>query len=242
METVEHALPPPRDRGTGFLPRLLWPIAATIGLLIVVLAPVAAVLQSTSIGDPARDVVLQAVTSATILGTALLVWRNVPAHERRLAVAAKGPKRRAIGMGAAIGLGLIVAVTALLSVAAIFDDGLEGRFEEAQRLEPDRVPWRIVLIVLALVVLAPLGEELLFRGLILRALARRLSFWPSAAIASLLFAAAHGDSYLIWARLPSLFAVGLVLAWLYRARGYPASVAAHAAFNSISAIVLAAQS
>ncbi len=38
------------------------------------------------------------------------------------------------------------------------------------------------LTVVAVVVLAPLGEELLFRGLLLRGLVRKLRFWPAAAI------------------------------------------------------------
>ncbi len=94
----------------------------------------------------------------------------------------------------------------------------------------------------AVVVLAPLGEELLFRGLLLRGLVRRIRFWPAAVVSSLLFAAAHVDAYLLWPRAIALVGTGVVLAWLYRWRGYWASVTAHATVNIVAAIALVATS
>ena len=57
-----------------------------------------------------------------------------------------------------------------------------------------------------------------------------------------MFASAHADSYLLWPRAVSLFLTGLVLAWLYRWRGYWASVTAHATVNIAAAIALIASS
>jgi len=62
------------------------------------------------------------------------------------------------------------------------------------------------------------------------------------ALSSLLFASAHADSYLLWPRALSLVLTGLVLAWLYRWRGYWASVTAHATVNLVAAIALVASS
>jgi len=53
--------------------------------------------------------------------------------------------------------------------------------------------WQIVLIGLSLVLVAPLAEEMLMRGLLFGRLRRYLSFWPTAIIVSLLFALAHGQ-------------------------------------------------
>lgn len=48
-----------------------------------------------------------------------------------------------------------------------------------------------VLVFMALVVLAPLAEELLFRGFMFTGLRKRLPFWAAAIIVSLVFGLAH---------------------------------------------------
>ncbi len=128
----------------------------------------------------------------------------------------------------------------ILLTGSAIDPVVERRLNEVEDI--GTVPWQVVLTVIALVVLAPLGEELLFRGLLLRGLARRLDFWPAALITSAVFAGAHADSYILWPRALALFGTGLVLAWIYRRRGYWASVSAHATVNTIAAIALVASS
>lgn len=68
----------------------------------------------------------------------------------------------------------------------------------------------LVLVFVALVVMAPIAEELLFRGFMFRGLRRRLSFWPAALIVSLLFGLVHGQ---INVGL-DVFALSLVLCYL----------------------------
>jgi len=77
---------------------------------------------------------------------------------------------------------------------------------------------------------APVGEELFFRGFLFGSLRARLSFLPSAGISSVIFAFLHGQALLI---LVMVF-VGIALAYLYERRGSLAtSIAAHAMFNLI---------
>ena len=147
--------------------------------------------------------------------------------------------RGTIGLGVTIGVGIIIMSAALILLGTVIDGGLEDRLED-QAVTVGTVPRQAVLMVVALVVLAPLGEDLVFRGLLLRALARRLAFWPAAAITALLFAASHADSYVIWPRAIALTITGLALAWIYRWRGYWASVTAHATVNLVAAIALLA--
>lgn len=52
----------------------------------------------------------------------------------------------------------------------------------------------LVLIFVALVLLAPFVEEVLFRGFLFTAFRRTFGFWVGAAIVSLLFAVAHGQA------------------------------------------------
>jgi membrane protease YdiL (CAAX protease family) len=49
----------------------------------------------------------------------------------------------------------------------------------------------IVLLVAVVVVAAPLTEELMFRGLILRTLTQRWSFWPAAIVSTAIFGLFH---------------------------------------------------
>jgi membrane protease YdiL (CAAX protease family) len=65
---------------------------------------------------------------------------------------------------------------------------------------------------LAVGLLAPLGEEMVFRGAVLRSLLQWCSKpWVAIAISALIFAAAHMNP----AQLPHAFLIGLLLGWLY---------------------------
>jgi membrane protease YdiL (CAAX protease family) len=101
--------------------------------------------------------------------------------------------------------------------------------------------WQTALIVFALIILAPLGEEILFRALELRGLVRLIPFAIAAPISGLLFTAAHYDAWVAWPRTLALVATGWALAWLYRWRGIPATITAHATVNTVAAIALIVQ-
>jgi membrane protease YdiL (CAAX protease family) len=239
VATLDQAGPPPAVGRPGFLWRVLSPIGAVL-LAFVLLAIGAVVLDGTSLSDHATEALLSFGTSALLLVFAVILWRGLPAHERRAAVALKHSARGAVGLGVTIGIGLVIGAGAIIVLGSTIDPVVERRLDEVEEI--GTVPWQIVLTVIAVVVLAPLGEELLFRGLLLRALVRRMRFWPAAIISALLFAAAHADSYLLWPRAVALVGTGVVLAWLYRWRGYWASVTAHATVNTVAAIALVVSS
>ena len=239
MGTLEPAGHAPAPDRPGFLWRVLSPIGAVL-LAFVLLLVGAGALQATSLSDDATTALLQVGTGLLLLVFALLLWRALPEHERRAATALKHSAGGAIGLGVTLGIGIVIGAGAIIFAGQAIDPVVERRLEEVEEI--GTVPWQLAILVLALVVLAPLGEELLFRALLLRALTRRLRFWPAAIISSLLFAAAHPDSYLLWPRAIALVLTGLVLAWLYRWRGYWASVTAHATVNTVASIALIATS
>lgn len=89
---------------------------------------------------------------------------------------------------------------------------------------------QIAVGVIAVVVAAPLGEELFFRGMIFGSLRTRFGFWVAGAISSAVFALVHVQPPLVIL----MFFVGFGLAFIYEWRGSLASsIAAHAAFNLI---------
>jgi membrane protease YdiL (CAAX protease family) len=233
--TLEQAGRGPASERPGFRWRVLSPIGAVL-LAFAVLIVAAGVLQAAPLSDTATTALLQFGTSLLLLVFALLLRRRLPAHERRLTTALKGSLGGAIGMGVALGVAVVVGAGVIILIGQAIDPVVNRRLEDMQDI--GTVPWQLAITVFSLVVLAPLGEELLFRGLLLRALVRRLRFWPSAIITSLVFASAHPDSYVLWPRAIALALTGLALAWLYRRRGYWASVTAHATVNIVAAIAL----
>jgi hypothetical protein len=237
--TLDQAGPAPVVPQPGFLWRVLSPIGAVV-LAFVVLVVAAGVLSATDLSDDSTAAVLSFGTSLLLLAFGALLWWRLPAHERRAAVALKHSAWGAVGLGVTIGIGLVIGAGAIILLGSAIDPVVERRIEEVEEI--GTAPWQIGLTVLAVVVLAPVGEELLFRGLLLRALVRRIRFWPAALLSALLFAAAHADAYLLWPRAIALAGTGVVLAWLYRWRGYWASVTAHATVNIVAATALVASS
>lgn len=130
--------------------RLLPPIGAVL-VALAVLAVVASALAGTSLSDESKAALLSALTSLLLLGHGVALWRRLPDHERRLTVAPKGSWRSITITGVLAGIAVVAAAGAVIAAGAAFDPVAERRLEET------------------LTVLAPLGEELLFRGLMLRA-------------------------------------------------------------------------
>ena len=84
---------------------------------------------------------------------------------------------------------------------------------------------------------APVGEEFLFRGLLLRACLRHVSFPVANGLQALLFAAMHFDL----GAMPFLFAFGLAAGWLARrSGGLLAPMVMHAALNLVAGLLIMA--
>jgi membrane protease YdiL (CAAX protease family) len=91
----------------------------------------------------------------------------------------------AAGVGIAFAARLVVAI-----VASSVTHGNAGQQSQNIRLHTTSVPVDVLLVVIV-VVLAPVLEEIIFRGLLLRTFMRRLSFWPAALASTFIFAAFH---------------------------------------------------
>lgn len=143
-----------------------------------------------------------------------------------------GWRRAALGVGYGM-LGLLVIYPAFLLVAYLSSLLFGG---ESHPLIPELMNpssrWETLYLIVIAVVAAPLVEETLFRGVLLRALNARLPFWPAALISAVLFAAGHAQ---LSALLP-IALLGVLLAFLARRTGsLVAPAAAHGFFNGISA-------
>jgi membrane protease YdiL (CAAX protease family) len=139
----------------------------------------------------------------------------------------------ALGLGVAAALpawGLVVAAHRLRprlleSMMRMVDGLLVPAFA--------RWTWGELLLVS---LLAGVGEELLFRGVVQQALVSPLGTWPALVTASLVFGIVHAlsASYAVFATL-----MGLYLGWLWMASGnLLVPIAAHAAYDFLTLVYL----
>lgn len=86
-------------------------------------------------------------------------------------------------------------------------------------------------LTLGMAVLTPLGEEMLFRGLVQQTLRRNAGAAAAIALSGLLFAVAHGTLHLI----PAVALLGMMIAWVFHRTGNLLyAILIHAAFNFVS--------
>ena len=219
--------------------RILVPLAAVVAGLGAAIGCVRAA-RALGASQDASSAVGVAVGSAGILLVGLVVLRTVQPAQRRLMLASKGRVGPSVAIGLGIGAAIMVGSAIIIGTGAGIDGDARDQLEEAQ-IALAGVWWQTALIVFALIVLAPLGEEILFRALELRGLVRLIPFAVAAPISGLLFTAAHYDAWVAWPRTLALVATGWALAWLYRWRGIPATITAHATVNTVAAIALIIQ-
>lgn len=86
-------------------------------------------------------------------------------------------------------------------------------------------------MTLGMAVLTPLGEEMLFRGLLQQTLRRNMGAATAVVLSGLLFAVSHGTLFLI----PGVALLGIMIAWVYHRTGNLLyAVLIHAVFNFFS--------
>lgn len=140
-----------------------------------------------------------------------------------------GALRRGFGWGIVAWVGSTLVVAAVVWILERVGIGVEPQAAERAIATVDPV-----LVVVAVVILAPIAEEVFFRGVVfnawLRERGRRWAFIGSAA----LFAVIHVS---LVAVVP-IFLLGLALAWIYTRTGnLLAPMAMHATVNGISVAV-----
>jgi membrane protease YdiL (CAAX protease family) len=148
-----------------------------------------------------------------------------------------GPTR-GTGVMWAIGLAVgIVTVIVTYAVNAVF----VLSFGDGEPVEQGLLDFALaggaatVLAILLAVVLAPITEEIVFRGVLFRALDDRFGMWPAAILSSAVFAVIHFE--VLFSQplaLVGLFTVGLLLAIAYHRTGsLLVPILGHAVFNAV---------
>lgn len=233
---VRQDLPPSRYRGPSVLVMLVLAIIAANLVAISAATDVAALLGG---GDltPLGTLVILTVTQLGLLGSVAL-FVVAPRALAGVRLVPRSGVWRSVALGLAlsipawIGAQLIgLIVTRLLELVDMRPDvGVAA--EALARADP-------TIVVVALVLVAPVAEEVFFRGVVYNAWLRE--YGPTRALlgSAILFGFIHGSVFLF----APIVALGLVLALLYRHTGsLAAAIALHAGFNGIQvALVLLAR-
>ena len=118
---------------------------------------------------------------------------------------------------------LLTAGVLSMFVYLLFPISSEESSMFAEMMAPGIVPF------LSTCVLAPVLEEMLFRGVILRSFLLQYSRTKAILASSLIFGIAHMNVY----QLATAFAIGIVAGWLYeRCRSLWPCILLHAAYNA----------
>lgn len=149
-----------------------------------------------------------------------------------------GPTRTTggmVGLGVAVGIGVAI-VSYILNIVVVLLVGVEDPVQ--QQLLQDALAGGLPLVLVALlaVVVAPFVEEVIFRGVLFRALADRINLPVGLVLSAGIFAGIHIE---VLASQPfalvGLFTVGFLLAWAYHLTGnLTVPILGHAVFNAIS--------
>ena len=228
---VRAALPPQRYRGPAVLVLLL--LALILGTVLS-LAAGGTALALLDGGELSVGGTLLLLT-ATQIGM-LAVTGGLVVAPRALAGLRLVPPS---GLGRSMLIGLSMAIpawigaTLLAYLAATVLEAI-GFPEEVGVVEQVLGRGDVTVLLVAVVIVAPVAEELFFRGVVYNAWERergpRVALLGSAA----LFATIHAS---LFALLP-IFALGVALALVYRStRSLPAVITMHAGFNAVSIVI-----
>lgn len=199
-------------------------------------------------GIPMGELDTDALTIGEVALLQVPLWLGllgVPLLATRLR--GNGPRRdlglrstlRDVPVGLAIGVACQLVLVPLVTLPIfIFTDTDQDALEAPARELTDKAQGPgVVILVLVVVVAAPLAEEVFFRGMLQRTLARHLPIWPAMLITSALFGLSHFQAL----QLPALAAFGLVLSVLAHRYGrLGPSIWAHVAFNATTVVALVA--
>ena len=138
-----------------------------------------------------------------------------------------------------IGMALLLVVAAMIfnfvySTYVIPGIGMQEEMAKMLASIP-RTPVNIAAGFLAIAVLAPVVEELLFRGFLQNALTRHMPFWAAIILSSFGFALVHGQPYAI----PGLMSLSLAFGYIYHRTGsLRTNIILHMANNALALVLL----
>jgi membrane protease YdiL (CAAX protease family) len=229
-------LPPEPDAG-GF-PR--WPLwlplaglAAGLAFGLLSVSILAGIVSAAGVHTDGRSPGLTAAGTVIVdvsVVVATLLFAGLVARPRPWQLGMRGAPLKFTAAIAAMGI-VAFFLFSLVYAALVRPDEPQKVVDD---LGADTNTLLLVSGALVVIVVAPVCEEVFFRGFLYRVLRLRMSFWLAALIDGLLFGLVHASSTSL-AALPILAFLGLVFCYVYERTGTLfATIAMHALNNTIS--------
>jgi len=242
---------PPRPRIRWGLPDVgvAWVVGLVAALVVSSIVAAAAGIDTSRVSDDVGVLLASVVGQAIgVIGTLELVARRKGrgslGADFGLVARLPGGRWTTAALWLLAGVALQLAILPFLQIVVDVHGKAETQ-DVVEQFKHARGP-ALVLFAVIVVTVAPVAEELLFRGALLRALQRRMTPVWAAFVSALAFAAVHpllSPSIGSVIAIPGLFALGLLSAALaIRTGNLSASILLHAGFNLLTAVsVLAAR-
>ena len=172
---------------------------------------------------------------AFLFGEALALLGVLPLVARaglKARLIGQWPIGQSIAAGVGLSFGLLMAAGI---VKVISKPGVALGGDTIRALQGIHALYGTLGLLFAAAVLAPLVEELVFRGVFLQVAARHARFWLAAVLQAGIFVALHDQA----SAAPFLFALALVAAWLaLRSGGLVAPIALHVTNNTMACLAV----
>lgn len=130
-----------------------------------------------------------------------------------------------------LGFGLNIIISVVMELLPVSEDIMNSYIQSSKSLSQGNM----IVNVIAIAIVAPIVEELIFRGLVLTRFQKGMPTVVAAILSSLLFGLVHGQ--ILW--MSYAFVLGLILSFVFiRTKSLVSSILLHFAFNSFSACLM----
>jgi len=207
---------------------------------------IAYVFLKLALGGMSRSEWSTAIDLLPMIMVGLLIGRmvRVDAGFRRVGLVPRHPTRdlrwAALAVPVALGLASVASLIAV-TISAMLKQPTDQVAHETLRLLRDEFSLTLLItVILSAVILGPVIEEIVFRGILQTSLVQLTGGrrWPALILTAGLFSITHWWVIVSWQALLPLFVLGLVFGYVYERTGsLLTAVLTHAGFNAMNVAI-----
>jgi membrane protease YdiL (CAAX protease family) len=238
-----HRPPPPPQEGVGERPKATWGVWEALGvyLLALLIGAVATLPVFRLIDDEDLATITASAVAALVIIGVLVAWLTASHRGWLRIMGLPEPGRWWVEIRDTVLFGLVLYPAMTIVVGVILGlllQAITGERPEA----PEQVPTDLSAVGVAVtavyaIVIAPVHEELFFRGILFRGVRDKRGLLPGLLVSAFAFGLIHyleapwQDAVLL---MGVMFFNGMLIAWWYERRGtIVAPLGAHMVFNMI---------